>query len=193
MKFRALDLLDEMISQTRGFIETADGYKQMSEKELNYRELADSWSVLECLEHLNLYGDFYLGELEKRIVGSKHEAVEYFKSTWFGNRTALSMLPKEGKKLNTMNTFKDKNPVHSNLSVTTIDRFIKQQKMMIQLLEKAKGVNLTKIRTDITLPILKFRLGDTLRFVINHNMRHMAQAEKVRGLALQVDKRILDV
>jgi hypothetical protein len=50
---------------------------------------------------------------------------------------------------------------------------------MLKLLETASTKNLTKIKTAITLPLLKFRLGDTFRFVIYHNERHIVQAQKV--------------
>jgi hypothetical protein len=35
---------------------------------LTFKEKSESWNVLEYLEYLNLYGDFYLMEMEKRIL-----------------------------------------------------------------------------------------------------------------------------
>lgn len=183
MKYNSEQLIKELIDYTQSFIVKAESYKNLPIEVLNFRKSEESWSILECIEHMNLYGDFYLEELENRILNAKHNSEEEFKSTWFGNRTALSMLPVEGKKLNSMNTFKDKNPSYSKLSVTNIDRFIKQQKAIINLLEQARKVNLTKTKTKTSLPIIKFRLGDTLRFVIYHNVRHIKQAEKVRVAA----------
>ncbi len=60
-------------------------------KTLQYK----SWSILECLEHLNLYGDFYIPEIKNRIESSKTLPKENFKSRILGNYFAKSMLPKE--------------------------------------------------------------------------------------------------
>jgi hypothetical protein len=88
------------------------------------------------------------------------------------------MLPKSNMK--TMNTFTSKNPINSKLEKETVLLgFINQQEEMLALLDTAKNKDLTKIKTSITLPLLKFRLGDTFRFVIYHNQRHIVQAQKV--------------
>jgi hypothetical protein len=79
-----------------------------------------------------------------------------------------------------MNTFKSKNPIQSNLDKEkVILDFINQQKKFLDLLSIASEKNLTKIKTSLTLPLLKFRLGDTFRFVIYHNERHIVQAKNV--------------
>lgn len=88
------------------------------------------------------------------------------------------MLPKE--KLNKMKTIKSMNPVGSNLDKSVLDKFINQQKTLLELLKQAKKVNLTKTKTGISISKwIKLRLGDTFRVVIYHNLRHMIQAEKV--------------
>jgi len=130
------------------------------------------------LEHLNLFGDFYLGEIEKRIKKAKHSPTKLYKSGWFGNYFANSMLPKNGK-IRKMKTFRDKDPINSKLTQTTIERFLQQQYRMIELLNRAQYVNMYKVKTSITIPLVKLRLGDSFRVVIYHNQRHMLQAEKV--------------
>lgn len=151
--------------------------KNKSENQLNKRSSANSWSALECLEHLNLYGAFYIPELNKRMAGSSLPTFNTFKSGYWGNKFSLDMLPEEGMK--TMRTFESKNPIHSTLDKDkVIDTFIEQQKQFLDLLKVAEDKNLTKIKTSLTIPILKFRLGDTFRFVIYHNERHIVQAQK---------------
>lgn len=171
-------LLQDLAKRTRSNIQYAEGLEQLPINVLNKRRDSDSWSILECLEHLNLYGDFYVPEIEQRITASKSGAARYFKAGLLGNYFAKSMLPKE--KLNKMKTFKDKNPLGSKLDPSTIDRFLNQQQQMLELLHKAAQVNLTKTKTSITISNwIKLRLGDTLRVVIYHNDRHMAQIERL--------------
>jgi hypothetical protein len=184
MKYDAKELLNELTQRTLEIKSQAELLKEESEKDLNFRMHDKSWSVLECLEHLNMYGDFYLPEIEQQITQGNSNFQPVFRSTWFANRTVLGMLPQEsGEVKSRMNAFKNKNPIHSNLPITTLNRFLKQQEGYLQLIEKAGGVNLTQIKTAITLPLIKFRLGDTLRFVVYHNTRHMVQAQRVLNAA----------
>jgi hypothetical protein len=78
-----------------------------------------------------------------------------------------------------MKTFKDKNPIHSSLTTTTLDRFLKQNEKLQALLKQAEGIDITATKTAISISTLvKLRLGDTFRFVIYHIERHIAQAER---------------
>ncbi|RKE92296.1 DinB family protein [Ichthyenterobacterium magnum] len=171
------DLIQDLLEATRKNINQVEAYNQLSLEILNWKSTPESWSVLECIEHLNRYSDFYIPEIEKQIDASKHKASEVFKSGWLGNYFAKNMLPKE--KLNTMKTFKSMNPLGSNLSKGVLTKFIDQQHKLLNLLDKSKKVNLTKTKTAISISkLIKLRLGDTFRVVIYHNQRHIVQAEK---------------
>jgi hypothetical protein len=176
MKIQSEILILDLIETTRQNLNFAELLKQKNEAELNWKANSESWSVLECLEHLNLYGYFYIQEIEKTILSSKQNSEAEFKSGMLGNYFAESMLPKQ--KLNKMKTFKDKNPLNSNLDRKVIDEFINQQIKTIDLLNKSKIVSLNKNKVKITLTKwIKIKLGDTFRFVINHNIRHIKQIE----------------
>lgn len=178
------EVIADLIQRTQQHITQVESFKNLADGQLNFKENSEKWSILECLEHLNLYGDFYLVEIENRILAAKEQNVQdtIFKSGWLGNYFAEGMLPPtDGKKMKTMKTFKDKDPKSSSLPRTTIDRFIKQQKRMLSLLQEAKKVDLNTVRTNITIlkGIIRLKLGDTFRFVIFHNYRHILQAKKI--------------
>lgn len=171
-------LIQDLIGRTEIMINQAEKLGTLSSEILNRRVAQASWSILECLEHLNLYGDFYIPEIKHRIESSKTLPAEKFKSGVLGNYFAKSMLPKE--KLNKMKTFKDKNPIGNELDKTTIERFISQQEQMIDLLDKSKEIDLNKTKTAISISKwIKLKLGDTFRFVVYHNERHIAQVNKL--------------
>jgi hypothetical protein len=170
-------LLKELSDTTRGIIERAKQLERMPEATLHHKTGQKQWSALECLDHLNRYGDFYLPEIEKAIAAAPASDESDFKSGWLGNKSAMSMLPQKGG-LKKMKTFKRKNPTVDGLRPETLKTFIAQQQAFLKLLEQSAHVNLTKTKTSTTLPLLRFRLGDTLRFVIYHNGRHMQQAER---------------
>jgi len=79
-----------------------------------------------------------------------------------------------------MKTFKSMNPIHSQLSLEVITKFLDQQKQLLQLLTRAQQVDLKRVKTSISISKwIKLRLGDTLRVVVYHNQRHMKQARNV--------------
>lgn len=174
-------LIQSLIEQSRQIIYQAERLKTNEIALLTWRENGDSWSILACLEHLNLYGDFYLPQIESAIKNAKAKNETEFSSGFLGNYFAQSMLPKE--KLNKMKTFKDKNPLNSNLDKTVIDTFIAQQIKLVELLNQSQKVSLnqTKIKTSLS-SLIKLKLGDTFQFIINHNIRHLKQIERIQSL-----------
>jgi hypothetical protein len=72
------------------------------------------------------------------------------------------------------------NSLSSFFKSTLSEFYIQSIRQMLILLDAAENLDLTKVKTKITLPILKFRLGDTFRFVIYYINRHLVQAKKVK-------------
>lgn len=178
MKIPAKQLLDELKKITNENLEFVENLLNLSAEKLNFRNSERSWSILECLEHLNLYGKFYIPEINKRIKNSDIKPTELFSSGILGNYFAKSMLPKDN--LKKMKTFKSMNPIHSDLDKRVLTEFIAQQKQMIHLLNDAENIDLNKIKTSISISkLIKLKLGDTFRFVIYHNQRHIEQAKRI--------------
>ncbi len=178
MKTSNQELINDLIERTKNVMNEAQQFQDLSDAKLNWKANSESWSVLECMEHLNRYGDFYLPEIKQRMTKGKTVTPEaIFKSGLLGNYFATSLLPKA--QLNKMKTFSNMNPAGSQLTKAVLDKFIAQQKTMLELLKKARQINLTKTRTAISISkLIKLRLGDTFRVVIYHNQRHIVQANK---------------
>lgn len=181
MKIESKQLTNDLMKKTLKMIEFAEGYNTLTETELNRRPAENKWSILECIEHINLYGDFYINEIENRIINAEHKTQTYHKTGLLGNYAANSMLPKGDEITMKMKTFKHMNPFKSDLPVTVIDKFIKQQKHYLALLKKAEDISLTKTKCSLTISKIKLRLGDALRFYSFHNVRHIVQANKILG------------
>lgn len=170
-------LLQDLLEITHENLNAAEGLKDQSIEYLNWKQDAESWSVLECIEHLNRYGDFYIPEISNKIKTSTYKNSEIFKSNWLGKYFSKTVSYNED--LNKMKTFKSMNPLNSTLNIQTLEKFIKQQHQIIELLNKSKKVNLDKTKTSISISkLIKLRLGDTFRVLIFHNQRHIKQAEK---------------
>ncbi len=177
MKIDKIALIEELLAIVENASNQIKQLKELPIGKLNFKKDATSWSVLECLEHLNLYGDFYLPEIQKQILASKKtDPSGIFKSGIIGNYFANLMKVQNGK-AKKMKSPKDKNPAGSALTITTIDRFLKQQELLKSLLMQAKNVDLTKNKTSISISkMIKLRLGDTFRFFVYHIERHVVQA-----------------
>ncbi|WP_137904240.1 DinB family protein [Chryseobacterium sp. 2VB] len=178
MKISTSELLNELKNTTEEYLHFAEMLSLKTEHDLNFRISAESWSILDCLEHLNRYGDFYIPEISRAISSAGKSSSTFFKPGILGNYFAKSMLPKEN--LNKMKTLKAMNPIHSNLDKGVVDTFIKQQEKMLELLEKAQKVDLEKTKTNISISkLIRLKLGDTFRFVIYHNQRHVEQIKRI--------------
>ena len=173
------NLLQSLLEQTRLIINQAEKLKSYDLQTLTWKENETSWSILECLEHLNLYGNFYLPQIENKIKNSTTKADLEFKGGVLGNYFAKSMLPKE--KLKKMKTFKDKNPLNTNLNKTVIDKFINQQIKLLDLLNQSRNVSLNKVKIQTSISsLIKLKLGDTFQFFINHIIRHLNQIDRIQ-------------
>ena len=179
MRIASHQLIKDLLEKTSEATEEAKGFKLLSVEQLNFKKTKDAWSILECVEHLNLYGDYYLEAIEKSMSFQKNNSdSSIFKSGVIGNYFANLMLLKDGK-IKKMKSPKDKNPANSHLSISTIDRFLKQQEKLVSLLQQAATVDLTKTKTSISISRhIKLRVGDTFRFFVYHIERHMLQAKR---------------
>lgn len=173
-------LIEEMLVLAERATSAARKFREMPESNLNFRNHPAQWSALECLEHLNRYGEFYLPEIEKAILSQKkNPRAHTFKSGLLGNYFANLMRVKNGR-ITKMKTPADKNPLGSQLSVSTVDRFLKQLEMLKSLLHQARQIDLTKTKVPISLTrFVRLRLGDTFRLLVYHIERHIMQANSV--------------
>ncbi len=181
MIYQSQQLLNEMKERTEGIIQTVESqFIPLPLESLNWKATETSWSILECLEHLNRYGVYYLPVLKKKIKPSKPiQSSTEFKCGWLGNYFAEMMLPPTGA-IKPMATLKSMNPNGSSLDISILHTFLDQQKEWLKLIETARKSDLQGIRLPISVTKwIRLKLGDTFRFNIYHNQRHIIQAEKV--------------
>jgi hypothetical protein len=171
-------LINTLIEQTQSILISIEKLETYSTNKLTWKHNPNSWSILECVQHLNLYGDFYLPQIEVKLNKSNTQPDVEFKSGLLGNYFAKSMLPQA--KLNKLKTFKDKNPLNNILDKSVINKFITQQQQLQVLLNKARGASLNKIKITTSISrFIKLKLGDAFQFYINHIIRHLAQISTI--------------
>ena len=187
--FETPTLLDQLQRQVEALQQTARHQLLHVPNEILLRQPAPGkWSAAQCLDHLNAYARFYVPAIEQsmqaKLSGSLPPAPSpTFKSGWLGNYFTNMMLPKaDGKPGMKMQAPKAYRPVAELDAKQVVNEFIEWQEKIKVLLDRARLVNLQQIKIGTTLGSwLKFSLGDTFRFVIAHEQRHVAQALRAKA------------
>lgn len=183
-KYIISNLIDDLQQQTESFLEKAvTEWQMISPSRLLKQPAGNKWSVAQCLEHLNSYGHYYLPAIETAIKQAEKNnwlAKEQYVPGLLGNYfTNLIRPDMEGKKMKKMAAPKNHTPTVELDSDKVLSEFIDQQERMIKLLERASKINLEKAKVPISIAkLIRLKLGDTFRFLIMHNYRHVVQAEK---------------
>ena len=174
--FKKQELIIDLQQIVTNNINEADQFQEYSFEQLNKQPTPKSWSVLQCLEHINRYDADYLPKIKKSLISTDQPENDQFKSGLIGYRFANFLHPDKNQ-LKTK-TFPSMNPSNSGLSLEVIDTFIHQQKELHQLLEQSKTVDLNKIKISSSITsLLSFKLGDIFRILIFHDLRHIRQAK----------------
>ncbi len=177
MNINSQQLISELQQLNERHLRLAEDFLTLTDEQLNHKPAPDSWSALECIEHLNRYGAFYLPEIRRRMETSSGKPTATFRTGLLGNYFANSMKPKE--QLNKMKTFQNMNPAGSALTRETLHTFIAQSNELNTLLARGLHVNLRQVKTAVSISkFIRLRLGDTFRFFTYHNDRHWVQAQR---------------
>ena len=151
---------------------------QLSDALLNRKENANRWSILECIEHLNRYNQYYIQELESNFSPTQYRVDRTLTSTCIGKKSIDMMSPLNRKK---QKTFKKMDPVNSTLSRDVFKIFFDDQKRLKHLVEQLWQVNPSaKVVKVEFLKLLRMTLAETVEFLIVHEQRHILQAFDAR-------------
>ena len=170
-------LLETLENRVESHLEVAvRRFQNLSEQALLQPAANGGWSIAQCLQHLNSYGDFYLPQIEKGLEKfSNRLPKNTFKSSWLGHYFIQMMEPATGKKK--YKAFKGHIPAAELDAYAVVATFIQQQEKLLNFLKKAEKVDLNAVRIPISITrLIKLKLGDVFQFIIAHNERHIQQA-----------------
>jgi hypothetical protein len=188
--FNSTALLEQLQQQVKGLVTTVEEkLHHLPEPVLLLPPAQDKWSAIQCLEHLNTYSRYYLPQLASAIeqgYARQQRAAASFKSGWLGNWFTKTMQPKpDGTLPMRMQSPKNARPAAAGLDAARVmEEFLAGQQQLLLLLQRAEGVNLQRLRVPTSLgKWLKLSLGDTFRFFIAHEERHVLQALRAVGVS----------
>ena len=150
----------------------------LTAEQLNWKSAPDRWSVAQCLDHLLETNGKYLVRIREACATARSaDPARPFRPGAIGRRFAQSLSPEARRKLPAPGAFL---PDESALPTSVLDDFLAAQVEFREMCERARTVDLT--HTRIATPVsrwIRFRLGDVLMLLANHQERHLGQAERV--------------
>lgn len=160
----------------------------LSPEQLNFQPNERTWSVAQCLAHLNAYYRYYIPVFRGKISNTRfHDPSDYFSSSPLGIAVYRSV--KLGKVKNIkrkLKSAKDYNPlINNSLSLeNVVEEYLDHVKDFKTVLQEGTQVNLRKTKCPLSLrPVVKLNLGDAFIFITYHNERHIEQMKRVIGLS----------
>ncbi|HLK28232.1 MAG TPA: DinB family protein [Puia sp.] len=179
--FDKQSLLSELIDRTEIITSNTKSFLRLSEDQLNYKPAPQTWSISEIYSHLNITNSAYNSFILKKIKSAEDVSINHCQSGWLGDWVYEKLMPRADGSV-----FKINSPKSHRANITdpdafeVLNTFLEQQDVMHDILQHASTKDLDRITVPFYYSkILKFRLCDTLRFIIAHNERHLMQAHRM--------------
>lgn len=156
----------------------------LKEAQFNWRPDSASWSIAECLLHLNIIGERYVRVLEPvleeaaargtRGQGSFRHGLL---SRWILDNTE----PPPRQKFKAPRSFK---PAWGQPINAVLPTFLHLQDQLTRLIEQSNGLDLLRVKVPAPgLGPVRLNLYVTLAWIAAHERRHLWQARRVRNHA----------
>ncbi|GGH76987.1 MAG: DinB family protein [Bacteroidetes bacterium] len=179
---RIIDDLQQLQKQ----IETSFYY--LEAEQLNAKPSEEQWSILQCIEHINLTNEQYIKAFRRaeEKANSADRAQSSYKMGWIGKLMSNAMRPKNGVIRYKMKTFdslvplNQKDPKARLVEHVVFEKFSQDCAELERLIKATEDYNWNRIKVQTLLgKWLKLKLGDAYAFVLAHSQRHVEQAMKL--------------
>lgn len=172
----AVQLLNRLEERVEDHVQQVISQIQNLPDSVLLKSAADGgWSIAQCLDHLNGYGDHYLSAIKEALDRSKTSTTATFTSSWLGRYFTKIMDPDSGKKK--FKTFKSHQPRQTSDPHAVVGEFLHQQELLLKYLRLSHSRDLNAVKIPLSIsPWIRLRLGDVFQFLIAHNERHLRQA-----------------
>ncbi|MEM7573078.1 MAG: DinB family protein [Bacteroidota bacterium] len=173
---RNLQILDRQTQQLEQLLQTPQA-------QLWQKPSPKAWSAMECLEHLNLAGQYYQKEIREALATAVlHQEDQQLRSGRIGKMMAQSMRPnKAGQRRYKVKTFAATTPLKAapERYHTILADYRTLQSEWRELLDAARTADWNQIKIrSLAGNILRLYLGDVFHFLLAHQERHLLQAEE---------------
>ena len=166
----------EQISQDAGAL-----VEPLTDDQFDWRPSPESWSVAQCIDHLNTTARLYLPQLDEAIANAIRRGTYGegpFSYNVFGRLFTMVMEPPARFRMTAPKPF---HPPPSRPRAEVMAAFRAYQVQFTDRLRQANGLDLAraKVRSP-TVSWIRFSLGSGFALMLAHERRHLWQARGVR-------------
>jgi hypothetical protein len=162
--------------------DASDLMNDVTEAQFNWRPGPDRWSIAECLEHLNITARLYFPVINEKITEALMRGLKSqgpFRHGWFGKFFLRTAEPPAKIRVKTPRRFV---PPSDRPMSEVWPEFMTFQERLIELISRANGVDLARIKVQIpATKLIKLSLGQSFGLVAAHERRHLWQARQVKS------------
>lgn len=179
-----LDTAHQLQHRIRRVLDTVgQEFGPLTNEQLSWKPAPDRWSIMACLQHLNLAERFYIRNIQHKVDAlgllQTNPADQTLESDWVGKAMLYAIDPQVKIKLPAPGMLRPRGDLDPH---TVMQQFVELQTLLDTLLDKAVYLDWNRDKvTSLYGNWLKIRLGDTLRMLVSHTERHMNQAGRVKA------------
>ena len=154
----------------------------LTDAQFHWRERPDTWSVAQCLEHLNVTARMYLPSLDAGIADAIRRglyAAGPYRYNWIGRIMTAVNEPPARLRLKSPAIFQ---PAPARPRQEIMAAFRAYQVQYVDRLRQANGLDLARARVSSPVAAwLRLPLGSGFATMAAHERRHLSQAAEVIG------------
>ncbi|GAB4025455.1 DinB family protein [Spirosoma gilvum] len=160
-------------------------FGSLTDGQLRWKPAPDRWSIVECLQHLNLAERFYIRNIQHKVdkLGLVQTVAtdQVLQSDWVGKALLFAVDPQGKVKLPAPGMIRPRSAPDLN-PADVLSQFMDLQTLLRDLLDKAVYLdwNQDKVMT-LFGNWIKIRLGDAFLMLVAHTERHLKQALRVKA------------
>lgn len=156
--------------------------KPLTPDQLNWKPAPEKWSVGQCLEHLAISNEVYLGPIADALAGPPSGIVDEITPGWFGSWFIRNYIAPSAQ-TRRARAPKKIAPVLSRVEPAILERFLEGNREMRELVARAAGYDVNRLRfKNPFIPLIRFTVGTGFELTSKHESRHLLQAERVAAL-----------
>ncbi len=164
-------------------------FSPLSDEQLRWKPTANrsspGWSIVECLQHLNLAERYYIRNLQHKVdtlgLLQTQPTDQVLESDWVGKAMLYVVDPQVKMKVPAPGIIRPRSAADLDPAVV-LAQFNELQTLLNTLLDKAVYLDWNQEKVaSLFGQWLKIRLGDTFRMLVAHTERHLNQAIRAKA------------
>jgi hypothetical protein len=160
---------------------TAALARELSPEQLRWRPNETAWSIAQCVDHLAVAGQTYLGPLRQGVEEARRRGWtrrEPIEPGWIERKFIYTLEPPPRLRLPAPKKIV---PALAEEPAAVWRDFAAVQAEVAALLKESAGLDLNRARfVNPFLPLVRMRVGSGFMVLTAHERRHLWQAQKIR-------------